>query len=71
MTNRVKWIEHISGAGCGWIEDVMFSRSDGFGVVRGERDRIECDVSGFETEALDEGFRFRCVQCNKIARLLK
>ena len=40
----------------------MFSRPDGFGVLRGERDRIECDVSGFKTEALDEGFRFHCVE---------
>lgn len=71
MTNRVKWIEHISCPGCGRIEEVMFSRTDGFGLLKGKRDRIECDVSGFKTEALDEGFRFRCVECNEIARLSK
>ena len=44
----------------------MFSGPDGFGVLSGERDRIECDVSGFKTETLDEGFRFRCVKCNNL-----
>ena len=48
-------------------------RADLISVVQrnGDVSATKCDVSGSKIEALDEGFRFRCVKCNKIARLSK
>jgi hypothetical protein len=68
---RVQWFENVCCQGCGKMGRVTFSRPDGAAILRGERDRVERGLSGFRSERLEDGFQFRCVDCNKVARLTK
>jgi hypothetical protein len=40
-------------------------------AAEGERDRLACGLSGFKTEEVENGFQFRCVDCNRLARITR
>jgi len=50
---------------------VTLSRPDSPESLTGDRDRVEHGLSGFRSEKLENGFQFRCVDCNKIVRRTK
>jgi hypothetical protein len=69
MDGRITWTENLACPSCGKLGKVRFSRPDD--VPRGERDRVESGVSGFKTETTEKGFQFRCVDCNKVAKITR
>jgi hypothetical protein len=67
MTNRVQWTETVSCLGCGKMGKVTLSGASG----ADDCDRVERGMSGFITETTEHGFQFRCVECRRIARLMR
>jgi hypothetical protein len=68
---RVKWTESVCCQGCGKMGRVTFSRLDSSEILSRDRHRLEHGMSGFRTEKIEDGFQFRCVDCNKVARRTK
>jgi hypothetical protein len=69
MDRRVQWTENVTCPGCGKTGKITFSGQAGDAYLNGVRDRVEQGCAGFKTEAMEFGFRFRCVDCNRNARV--
>jgi hypothetical protein len=69
MADRVKWTENASCPGCGKLAKIALSGLVGEGHQDGLR--VERGASGFRTEKSDIGFQFRCVDCKRVARLIR
>ena len=67
--STIQWTENLTCPRCGKTAKATFSGPAGFDYLNGEKDRVEQGIAGFETEALEFGFRFRCVDCDRIARV--
>jgi hypothetical protein len=67
----IQWTENLTCPRCGKAGKVTFSGPAGFRYLKGEKDRVKQGSAGFETEAVEFGFIFRCVDCNTNARVTK
>jgi hypothetical protein len=71
MDRRVQRTENLTCPKCGRAGKVTFSRPEGPSDLGDKCDRLERGCIGFEAEQGEFGFRFRCVGCNRNARMAK
>jgi hypothetical protein len=68
---RIQWVETLTCTGCRKIEQVTLSGPMDPDAYPGEKNRIDEGPYGFKAEAVGPGFQFRCVVCNRNARVTK
>lgn len=69
--SRIQWTENLTCPGCGKMGKVTFSGGAGLEYLKGEKERVEKGCAGFKTQKMEFGFQFRCVDCNRNARVTK
>jgi hypothetical protein len=67
----MQWVEILTCIGCRKIGQVTLSGPTDPDAYPDEKDFIDEGSSGFKAEAVGSGFQFRCVACNRNARVTK